>query len=84
MDFRKTWADGLPFTSKQVDMAYSCDPIIECNLNVGTIFSGPFEGKECEWEIVERLGNMMTVKLSGDEVYRNYSVNQFIFNEHSL
>ena len=64
-------------------MAYSCDPIIECNLNVGTIFSGPFEGEDREWEIIERMpgfegrSDTLIVKLCGGEAVRNYTINQF-------
>lgn len=63
-------------------MAFICDPIIECNLNVGTVFSAPLQGKEVEWEIIERMKGEYDViiaraSVEGKEVIRNYTVNQF-------
>ena len=60
-------------------MAYRIDPIIECNLNEGTTFTGPLEGHEVIWTIVSRELRYLYVatNVNGNYVEKKYSVTQF-------
>lgn len=59
-------------------MGFSCDPIIECQLNPGTTFKAPFQGETEVWKIIGRTDKEVICELPG-KCIKYYSVNQFAY-----
>lgn len=56
---------------------FKIDPIVECQLNEGTVFLAPLQGEMVKWEIIRRDIAGILARAEGGIAHKSYTFSQF-------